>query len=68
MVKAWETQEELGSHTCGKGGKGGRGRKRGEGGRGEKGGREEGGEGREGEQQGLRREWMFLLYLRTTTV
>lgn len=43
MVKAWETQEELGSHTCGKGG---RGRERGEGGRGEKAGREEGGEGR----------------------
>lgn len=64
MVKAWETQEELGSHTCGKGRRGereGEGRKGG-------GGRGEGGEGRGGEQQGLRREWMFLLYLRTTAV
>lgn len=42
MVKAWETQEELGSHTCGKGRRGereGEGRKGG-------GGRGEGGEGR----------------------
>lgn len=40
MVKVWDTQEELGSHTCGKGRRG----ERGEGGRGERGGR--GGEGK----------------------
>lgn len=55
MVKAWETQEELGSHTCGterRGEREGEGREGGAEGRGRKGKEGEGRKGRGGEGKG----------------